>query len=384
MSEIRFDSQPEGRFDRHQLISWWDQERLSRARVIVAGAGALGNEVLKLLALIGVGNITVLDYDVVSLSNLSRMVLFRQQDVGRPKVEVAVERLREINPEVTVRGVNGDLRYSLGLGDYREADLVFGCLDSVNARWALNRQCFQAGVEWLDSGISDYHGLVARYSPRQGACYECTFTAATLERFNQRYSCPFGLLAEQGENKVPTTAVTSSAIAALQVQQALLMLHGIEAEALQPGERLMLYFKPFHLVRDRLPENPDCLAHFTLPEDIPQAAYSLDWTVDDVLHLAYRWYPQVEFLDLGYDLVTGFYCSNCDQQQAMLRLKDSVFQHEARCPQCGELRQPEIASIIQVGSPLCAVKLRDLHIPPHHILAFGQGEQRFYLHMQND
>ena len=76
MSTIDFVSPTETRYDRHELISWWDQEKVSKANVIVVGAGALGYEVLKLLALMGVGNITVIDFDVVSCSSLSRMNLF--------------------------------------------------------------------------------------------------------------------------------------------------------------------------------------------------------------------------------------------------------------------------------------------------------------------
>lgn len=79
----------ESRYNRHHLIDWWDQTRLKAANVSVAGAGALGNEVLKNLGLVGVGNITIIDFDTVSITNLTRSVLFRESDVGLPKVEVA-------------------------------------------------------------------------------------------------------------------------------------------------------------------------------------------------------------------------------------------------------------------------------------------------------
>ena len=194
MSEIHSSAHQEGRYDRHELISSWDQKRLTSASILVAGAGALGNETLKLMALLGAGHLQVIDYDLVSTSNLSRMVLFRQADIGRPKAEVAAERLREINPEIEVQTIQGDLRYDIGLGAFRKADIVLGCLDSVNSRWALNRNCMQAGVPWLDAGISDFHGQVAYFNPVRGACYECTFTETTHERFGRRYSCPYGLL----------------------------------------------------------------------------------------------------------------------------------------------------------------------------------------------
>src|SRR4051812_5845022 len=90
------------RYSRLRLIPWWRQERLAAARVLVVGAGALGNEVLKNLALLGVGTVHVIDLDEVEPSNLSRSVLFRAGDGGRAKAVVAAERVREINPEMTV------------------------------------------------------------------------------------------------------------------------------------------------------------------------------------------------------------------------------------------------------------------------------------------
>src|SRR6478736_9020492 len=88
------------RYSRLRLIPWWRQERLAAARLLVVGAGALGNEVLKNLALLGVGTVYVIDLDTVEPSNLSRSVLFRNEDGGRAKAAVAAQRAAEINPEV--------------------------------------------------------------------------------------------------------------------------------------------------------------------------------------------------------------------------------------------------------------------------------------------
>jgi adenylyltransferase/sulfurtransferase len=125
----------EDRFARFRLISWWDQEKLSRARALVIGAGALGNEILKNLALLGVGNVFVTDLDVVANSNLSRSVLYRGADCGRPKVEVAAERTRDLYPEIRVQPFHGNAIYDLGLGLFRWADVILGGLDNREAGW---------------------------------------------------------------------------------------------------------------------------------------------------------------------------------------------------------------------------------------------------------
>src|SRR4029077_5170156 len=112
------------RYSSLRLISWWRQDRLRSARILVVGAGALGNEVMKNLALLGLGTTYLIDFDVVEPSNLSRSVLFREEDGGRSKAEVAARRARELNPEINVIPIHGDVINDIGLGLFAEVDLV--------------------------------------------------------------------------------------------------------------------------------------------------------------------------------------------------------------------------------------------------------------------
>src|SRR3954451_16701375 len=128
------------RYARLRLIPWWRQERLAAARVLVVGAGALGDEVLKNPALLGVGFSFVIALDDVESSNLSRSVLFRAEDGGRPKAEVAARRAREINPDITTASMRGDVITDVGLGLFADVDVFSGCLDNREARLWVNRQ----------------------------------------------------------------------------------------------------------------------------------------------------------------------------------------------------------------------------------------------------
>jgi adenylyltransferase/sulfurtransferase len=125
----------------------WSAEMLAKAKVMVIGAGAIGNEVLKNLALLGLGHIWVVDYDTIEYSNLSRSILFREEDCKeeRYKAEVIAERLEAIHPGIKVYPVVGDLRQDVGLGLIREMDVVIGCLDNLLARRELSRRCSKAG-----------------------------------------------------------------------------------------------------------------------------------------------------------------------------------------------------------------------------------------------
>lgn len=138
----------------------FSQERIRNARFMVVGCGALGNEVLKNLALFGAEHIVLVDFDEVEAGNLSRSVLFTRQDAEshRRKVQVAARRLTEMNPRMEVVPMDGDIAYDVGLGWIRRTDVVIGCVDSRWARYCINRLCMRAGVPWVDGGISSWKG----------------------------------------------------------------------------------------------------------------------------------------------------------------------------------------------------------------------------------
>ena len=127
------------RYHTFGYISWWQQETVRNATVLVIGAGALGNEVLKNLALMGIGNLIIADFDTIEDSNLSRSVLFREKDRGRRKVDAAAEAVKELNPDVKVKTFHGDINYELGLGVFRHVDVIIGCLDNREARLSIDR-----------------------------------------------------------------------------------------------------------------------------------------------------------------------------------------------------------------------------------------------------
>ena len=124
-----------------QLMSWWKKEVVREAKVMVVGAGALGNEVIKNLTLLNIGYIFIVDFDIIEYSNLSRSILFRESDCNHKKCEVAEKRIKEINPNIKVQTLDGDISADVGLGIFRRMDVIIGCLDNRLARLFLNRAC---------------------------------------------------------------------------------------------------------------------------------------------------------------------------------------------------------------------------------------------------
>ncbi len=250
----------QGTFD---FISWWERDKVRDAKVLVVGAGALGNEVIKNLALMGVGHLFIVDFDNIEAANLSRSVLFRESDNQRSKAEVAAARARAINPQIHVQYFNGDVTTGLGLGVFRRMDAVIGCLDNREARLAINRFCYWVNKPWVDGAIQELLGLMRVFIPGQGACYECTLTEQALRDLSLRYSCP--LLARQNIllGKVPTTPTIASIIGGMQSQEALKLIHGLPVE---PGKVVHFNGMVNEMHTTAYVPREDCESHWTYGE----------------------------------------------------------------------------------------------------------------------
>lgn len=213
------------RYQRHSLIDWFDQRKLREAHVIVVGAGAVGNEVLKNLVLLGVGHIHVLDFDRIEEHNLTRCVLFRDADVGCYKAEVAAEACRLLDSSVEVRASNVDFWDGLPLDEIAGADSVMSCVDNYEARLGLNQLCLMMGTDYYNTGIDSRYVTVEifPFSTNPGcACYECALPPSVYSAIQRRYSCGWLRKVAFEEKRIPTTAVTSSVAGAIAVS---LMLH---------------------------------------------------------------------------------------------------------------------------------------------------------------
>jgi molybdopterin/thiamine biosynthesis adenylyltransferase len=215
-------------FDRQKRIGWWRQEVAERTRVFVIGAGAIGNEVIKNLMLLGFRDVLIWDFDRIEASNLSRTVLFRGEDLGQSKARVAAERARAmaLHPDPRIEWCEGDVVWDLGLGLLRTADLVFGCLDNTEARMAINRACRAAGVPWIDGRIGELDCQISVYLPGEGGCYECGMSEADHHDARRRYSCDNVMRVATEESRIPTVGIAAAWCAAVQVQEGIKVLHG--------------------------------------------------------------------------------------------------------------------------------------------------------------
>ncbi|MGV9200342.1 MAG: ThiF family adenylyltransferase, partial [Promethearchaeia archaeon] len=146
-------------FARQQLIDGWDQSVLDQGCIMIVGVGALGCEIAKDFALMGIGKLILVDLDLIETSNLSRQMLFRPGDEGRPKAEVAAERLKEMNPYLEIDYYFEKLQ-KLPMAVYEEADVVIMALDNYNARLDLNKICLRLKKPCVEGGTVGFEGHV--------------------------------------------------------------------------------------------------------------------------------------------------------------------------------------------------------------------------------
>ena len=250
------------RYSRLELIPWWDQKILSGAKIFVAGCGALGNEIVKNLAMLGVGRIYVADTDKVELSNLTRSVLFRKEDLGKPKAEVICKRAMEINDEIDIHYFNGNI-FSIGEGEFRNFDVIIGGLDNREARLYINRICWKVNRPWIDGAIESLTGVARMFIPPNGACYECTMSETDYKILNKRKSCMLLGIDEITEGKIPTTPTAASVIAGIQVQEAVKYLHNRKENLLLDGKGFVFSGNTNDSYIVTYQKNENCPSHYT-------------------------------------------------------------------------------------------------------------------------
>jgi adenylyltransferase/sulfurtransferase len=157
------------------LIGEEGQEKLKRAKILIAGAGGLGSPIATYLALAGVGRIVIVDNDAVEVSNLNRQTLHWSSDVGRKKTTSAEEKTRAMNPYVEVETISCTIEESNVAGIVGDADLIVDALDNYLARYLLNRVAVKRHIPFFHGAVRGFHGQVMTIIPHQTACLRCVF-----------------------------------------------------------------------------------------------------------------------------------------------------------------------------------------------------------------
>lgn len=387
-------------FDRQERIGWWNQENLRNARVLVIGAGAIGNETLKNLALLGIGNILLCDMDVISVSNLSRTVLFRKEDAGKKKAETAAIRVKEMSLEKNskIDFFDGDVVWELGIGVFRYFDIVLGCLDNIETRFAINKNCQLVSVPWIDAGINELAGSISVFSPYEGACYQCYISQEKITASRKRYSCDDFKKRMFSEKKMPTVQISSAIVSAIQAQEAIKIICGKRASI---SKKIFFQgttneFDIFDLERE-----DECLAHVTF-NNIIETPMGNNATLKEFLEYVTDSGRSGEgaVLDLRGDrsFLRSIKCANCGKRSFFYKPSYRIFHDEVICQECKResekkgvneyaIESYEYIYDFDVNSEevLLNMTLEEIGIPKLHIVAVRSKDDTYkYYELSGD
>lgn len=236
------------RYARHILlddIGIEGQTRILQSHALVIGAGGLGSPACMYLAAAGVGQITVVDPDVVDLTNLQRQIAHTTASVGHPKVESIRQTLQAINPLTTVHTVHGRADATSLPAWVAQADVVLDCSDNFSTRHAVNAACVAANKPLISAAAIQFDGQISVYDPRNpdAPCYACAFPPDAA--FEEVQCSTMGVFA-------PLVGIMGS----VQAAEALKLLVG--AGTSLAGRLLMLDARRMVWDEVRMPRNAAC------------------------------------------------------------------------------------------------------------------------------
>ncbi|MEK6842855.1 MAG: ThiF family adenylyltransferase [Candidatus Micrarchaeota archaeon] len=246
--------------DRQKRISNWEQGPISKSNVLVVGAGALGNEVVKSLLQLGVENITLVDYDHVVLANLNRCVFFSVEDAKNKalKAEILSEKGMQLFPSAKIVPIIKKVE-ELDENFFAKFDVAFSCLDNLNARLHLNANCY-GKTPLIDGGTTGFLGKVQVVSG-ESSCIECAISRRDYKHLWEKYSC-VGEVLNFIDPKMPALSTTNSIIAALQVNEFLkLRMDSLKTENNLVGKYLLFDGRRNEFKIFEVEKRKDCPVH---------------------------------------------------------------------------------------------------------------------------
>jgi molybdopterin/thiamine biosynthesis adenylyltransferase/rhodanese-related sulfurtransferase len=166
------------RYNRQIIYANWGieaQEKVKASRVLVIGAGGLGCPVLSYLAAAGVGNITIMDFDIVDLSNLQRQVIYDMEDVGKNKALAASQKLKAFNPLVNIVAIEKGLEKSNALNILADYDVIVDATDNFETRYLINDACVILNKPFVFASILGFEGQVSVFNYKEGPTYRCLY-----------------------------------------------------------------------------------------------------------------------------------------------------------------------------------------------------------------
>jgi molybdopterin/thiamine biosynthesis adenylyltransferase len=362
----------------------FSRDRMRTLRVLVVGAGALGNEILKNLCLLGVGKICIIDRDIIEKSNLTRSVLFNTPSISEsilsrePKASLAARRIRDINPDIETSTFVGEIA-DFGLGRIRQFDLIFSALDNEMGRLELSWACTTTDRMLVDGGLGLHNyssGMISLFPGTAGPCYACGKSssrrvALLSDLLGLEAPCSERMQQANDAGFIATTPIMASVIGAIQVELGLrsFFMRGEPDQAyflqmnLHPVPRMETFISK---------RNSNCPLHESqLSYYIWDGGNSNKTRVVDLIDFVEEREKVPVAFTLRWPIVTEAVCLDCKNTWSPM-IRSARFRRNAVCIPCGSrnISEAKVLSELNRDSSRSKQTLSELGLPDAHIHEF--------------
>lgn len=323
----------ENYFARQNLII--DNEtglKIRQTKVLVIGAGAGGNELLKNLALMGFGNFTIVDFDPIESSNLSRTTLFTKEDVGKPKAEVAADVLKKVSlhesPNITA--INAKIQ-EVGKQVFLDNDIVVCCVDTANARAYISDWCVKLQKPFFEMGFEKFVIQIS-FFPNETKTDSCLREIIGFGEFSgKRQSCSKLKMNDTNLQHIPTIQVAAAFAGVFVATEIILFLQGKS----KLKNKMLQYSAEYHRCNViEAPQSTKCFIHKDNELKIVESTLNNEATVSELLFQTKNVVNEECLLRLEDEFILTMDCEECEKEIQINKFKSEVYDQERWCKDC--------------------------------------------------
>lgn len=334
-------------------VPGWDAGRLGQARLVLAGAGALGAEIGRQLALAGIGRLVLADGGRVEPEDVAASGMYRSVDLGMPRAQILQARLAALAPDLKTH-VTIDGPLALGAGVVSNCDLVVAADVAPRARLVLDRWSKRAGKAWIDASLGVFHGSFRVYDAARGACLECGIA--------------------EGERKALTSALPPApGAAALGTPPTTCVLAGLVAQAAvktlcpreglpDPAGRETFYNGRTDALGTRDLVRRDSCVHPS-PAEVMAGPWSGETRLGELLRVAREVLGEDARLELDRPIAWKLECERCALSQQVFRSALTLGEADLACKICGSMRRAEVLAQVAAQTPFLGMQVKAMGLP---------------------
>ena len=365
-------------FNRQQMVLGSETGvKIKNTSVLVVGVGAGGNELLKNLSLMGFGNFTIVDFDFIEDSNLSRTTLFRKEDIGKSKALVAAQHLKEIslhdNPEVI--GIHGNIMTDVGPGIFIRHDIIVCCVDTLKARAYINDWCVRFKKPYFEMGFEKMNVDITFFDPAidNSPCLREIIGQGDFPE--HRNSCSGLKMKDVRLSHIPTIQVASAMAGVLVATEIIKYLQG--KSSLQ-NKMLQYYGMIQQMNIISIDRSDKCVIHREPPVTFRTIPLDNSVKVADFLEYTGKEYNEYMLLSLPDRFVMGGKCEGCGKELVFNERFSMIYDESRWCDDCRNLQESNFQGNWNIISELhlqmqdqslLSVQLSSLGVPPMALLS---------------